>query len=58
MPAGWFDMLLGVLIFIGGLWISYNPVAEAAMLIWLISFTLMFYGIYFVVISIQLSKIK
>jgi len=58
VPGGWFEMLLGVLIFIGGLSISYYPAQEAAMLIWFIAFTLMFYGIYFVIISIQLSKVK
>lgn len=58
ITGGWFDMLLGIIVFVGGMWISYHPAAQAAMLIWLISFTLMFYGIYFVVISLQLSKIK
>lgn len=58
ITGGWFDMLIGIIIFIGGMWISYYPTAEAAMLIWLISITLMFYGIYFIVISLQLSKMK
>jgi len=58
VPGGWFEMLLGVLIFIGGMSISYYPAQEASMLIWFIGFTLMFYGIYFVVISLQISKMK
>lgn len=58
MPGGWLEMVLGVFIFVGGMSISYYPAQEAAMLIWFISFTLMFYGIYFVVISLQLSKMK
>ncbi len=58
IPGGWFEMLLGVIIFIGGMSISYHPTQEASMLIWFISFTLLFYGIYFVVISLQLSKLK
>lgn len=58
ITGGWFDMLLGIIIFVGGMWIAFYPVAEAAILIWLISFTLMFYGIYFIVISLQLSKRK
>ena len=58
ITGGWFDKLLGIIIFIGGIWISYYPAAETAILIWLISITLMFYGIYFIVISLQLSKMK
>jgi len=58
LPGGWFEMLLGALIFIGGMSITYYPTQEASMLIWFISFSLMFYGIYFVVISLQLSRMK
>ncbi len=58
LQKGWFDMILGALIFIGGMYITYNPAQEASMLIWFISFSLMFYGIYFVVTSLQLSKRK
>lgn len=56
--GSWFDMLMGIIIFAGGIWISLYPAAEAMMLIWLISVTLLFYGIYFIVISLQLSKTK
>ncbi len=55
LQKGWFDMFLGALIFIGSMYITYNPAQEASMLI---SFSLMFYGIYFVVTSLQLSKRK
>ncbi len=58
ITGGWFDMLLGIIIFIGGIGISYYPAAQAAMLIWLITLTLIFYGIYFIVISLQFSKTK
>lgn len=58
ITGGWFDMLLGIVIFMGGMGISYYPSVEAVLLIWLISITLMFYGIYFIVISLQLSKRK
>ncbi len=58
IPGGWFEMLLGVIIFIGGVSISYYPAQEAPMLLWFISFTLFFYGIYFIIISLKISKIK
>jgi uncharacterized membrane protein HdeD (DUF308 family) len=58
MPGGWFDMLLGLIITIGGIWISYNPMMEAAMLSWLLSLGFMFYGFYFVVVSLMISRIK
>ncbi len=58
LPIGWFDMVLGLLIAGGGIWMSYNPVLEAAMLTWMLSMLFMVYGFYFVVGSIQLSRIK
>ncbi len=58
VPVGWLEMLLGVIIFIGGMSITYNPVEEASMLVWFISFSLMFYGIYLAILSLQLSKMK
>ena len=58
ITGGWFDMLLGIIVFMGGMWISYHPAEEAAMLMWMISAVLLFYGIYFIVISLQLSKTK
>ena len=51
-------MLLGIVIFFAGIWISFYPAEEAGMLVWMISLTLLFYGIYFVVISLQFSKKK
>ena len=56
ISGGWFDMLLGIILFIGGLWISFHPAEEAAMVVWLITLTLLFYGIYFIVIALQFSK--
>lgn len=58
ISGGWFDMLLGIVIFFAGIWISFYPAEEAGMLVWMISLTLLFYGIYFVVISLQFSKTK
>lgn len=58
LPGGWFDMLLGLMITIGGLWISYNPAMEAVMLSWMLSMGFMFYGIYFVIASLMLSRKK
>lgn len=58
ISGGWFDMLLGIFIFIGGIWISFHPAEEAVMIIWLMALTLLFYGIYFIVISLQFSKTK
>ncbi|MFK5857496.1 MAG: DUF308 domain-containing protein [Bacteroidota bacterium] len=58
VPGGWFEMLLGVIIFIGGMSITYNPAEEASMLIWFVSFSLMFYGIYLSILSLQLSRMK
>jgi uncharacterized membrane protein HdeD (DUF308 family) len=58
ISGGWFDMLLGIILFIGGLWISFHPAEEAAMVVWLITLTLLFYGIYFIVIALQFSKRK
>lgn len=58
VTGGWFDIIMGTLLTVGGFYIGYHPVAEAAMLIWLISFAMMFYGIYFVIISLKISKLK
>jgi uncharacterized membrane protein HdeD (DUF308 family) len=58
LPGGWFDMLLGVLISLGGIWISYNPAVEAAILTWVMTMIFIFYGIYFIVISLQFSRTK
>lgn len=58
IPGSWFDMLLGLIITIGGIWISYNPLMEAAMLSWLLSLAFMFYGFYFVVVSLMLSRFR
>ena len=57
-PGGIIDMILGALITFGGIWISYNPAVEAAMLTWIMTLIFVFYGVYFVVISLQLSRIK
>ncbi len=58
LPGGWFDMLLGIFITISGLWISYNPAIGAAMLSWLLTLTFMCYGVYFVIGSIIISRVK
>jgi len=58
ITGGWFDKLLGVIIFLGGIWISYYPAQEAAMLVWIITLILIFYGAYFIVVALQLSKTK
>ena len=58
VSGGWFDMLLGVIITIGGIWISYNPAMEAILLTWLLSLVFMFYGFYFVVGSVMLARLK
>ncbi len=58
VAGGWFDIIIGILLTAGGVFIGYYPAAEAAMLVWLISLAMMVYGIYFVVISLQLSKLK
>ncbi len=57
-PGGIIDMLLGVLITIGGIWVSYNPTVEAAMLTWVMTLIFIFYGVYFIAISLQLSRMK
>ena len=58
VPGGWFEMILGVIIFIGGMSISYYPGLQAEMLIWFMSFSLMFYGLYFIILSLQISKMR
>lgn len=58
LPGGWFDMLLGLIILAGGLWISYNPAIGAMMLSWLLTMMFMCYGIYFIIGSLILSKVK
>ena len=58
VAGGWFDIIMGILLTAAGFYIGYHPAAEAAMLVWLISLAMMVYGIYFIVISIQLSKLK
>lgn len=58
LPGGWFDMFIGLIIAIGGVWISYNPTAEAAMLTWVISLWFIIYGVYFVIGSLMLSRKK
>lgn len=58
IPGGWLDMILGLLITIGGIYISYDPTMEAAMLTWLLSLWFMFYGVYFTVGSLMISKVK
>ena len=57
-PGGVIDMILGVLITIGGIWVSYNPAVEAAMLTWVMTLIFIFYGVYFITISLQLSRMK
>ncbi len=56
--GGWFDMLLGLIITVAGIWISYNPLMEAAMLSWLLTLGFIFYGLYFIGVSIMLSRLK
>ncbi len=58
IPGGWFDMLLGIIITLSGFWISYNPAVETAMFTWMMTLIFIFYGVYFVVVSLQLSRIK
>lgn len=58
ITGSWFDKLLGLIIFLGGILISYYPTQEASMLIWIITIILLFYGLYFIVVSLQLSKTK
>ncbi len=53
-----FQAFLGILLVIGGFWISYNPMGEAALLVWIIGVTLMFYGISFVYIGLKMASLK
>jgi len=58
VQGGWFDMLLGIFITVGGIWVSYNPGIEAAMLIWILALWFMMYGLYFIIGSLILSKVR
>jgi uncharacterized membrane protein HdeD (DUF308 family) len=53
-----FQMFIGFLLVIGGFWISYNPTGEAALLIWIIGVTLLFYGFSFVYVALRLISSK
>ncbi len=58
IPGGWFDMLLGVIIAGGGIYITFNPLMGAAMLSWFLTLGFMFYGFYFVVAALIFSRVK
>jgi len=53
-----FQMFIGFLLVIGGFWISYNPTGEAALLVWIIGVTLLFYGFSFVYMSLRMISAK
>lgn len=56
--SNWFQTFVGFLLVIGGFSISYNPTGEAAMLIWIIGFTLIFYGFSFIYVSMRMVTSK
>lgn len=53
-----FQAFIGFLLVIGGFWISYNPTGEAAVLVWIIGVTLLFYGFSFVYVGLRLITTK
>ena len=53
-----FQMFIGFLLVIVGFCISYNPTGEAALLVWIIGVTLLFYGFSFVYVGLRLISSK